>query len=115
MVLTNIQWNAVVVVYYVSMLDTLMTIIGITTGAGQEGNKMFSWISEPSDMFIAMFLVNLLVIFGIITYMIISNESKKLTKYNFPKLFTYGLFVAAGYRLFTGPGLWILVMCGVPI
>ena len=111
--LTNLQMNAVVTMYSISMLDTLMTVIGISTGAGEEGNRLFSWITDPGIMFVTMFLANIIVILAIITYMTISNECEIRPAYDYPKFFTYALFVAAGYRLFAGPGMWAMAIMGM--
>lgn len=115
MPLTGKQWNAVILMYYISMLDTLVTIVGITTGAGKEGNPLFAWITSPTIMFITMFLANIIVILGILTYLNVANEKNILSKHNFPGIFTNLLLVACGFRFVSGPLLWLLAMCRVPL
>jgi hypothetical protein len=115
MPLTEKQRNVVVLAYYVAMLDMLATIAGITMGAGKEGNPMFAWITSSTIMFIAMFLANIIVFIGIITYLNIINERDTLMKHRLPEIFTNLLLITCGFRFYSGPLLWLLAMCGVSV
>jgi formate hydrogenlyase subunit 4 len=116
MSLKNREWDIILFVYFISMLDVLATMAGIRTKSGYEGNPFISWITPQNMMFFVMVITNVLFVVGVTVLFNYINKSQKeeLYKKDYGKILSSSLFSLSCVRFIVGPFLWLIVMCGFP-